>query len=143
MNTLKVEAKLAEKYKYKPLSKDLSEKYRNWYIENMPTFLKLEGEHKPLYTTAGTILCTSYDRVVVGDYGAFVEFSVPASTFVIPRGQEFRVFDERYSSRVKYVWLTAKDRSGIKIYKQKRTVTYADYKPDKFYVSVHEVITSI
>ena len=40
---------------------------------------------------------------------------------------------------MKYVWLTVNDRSGIKIYHQKRGVSYADYKPNKYYVSVHEV----
>ena len=141
MNTLKVEAKLAQKYGYRPLPADLAEKYHGWYIENMPAFLRLEGSNTALYTMSGTKLCDSYDRVVVGDYGAFVEFSEPSSEFVIQKGQEYRVYDERYSTKVKYVWLTAKDNSGIKIYRQNRTVTYADYKPNKYYVSVHEVKT--
>jgi len=36
--------------------------------------------------------------------------------------------------------LTINDDSDIKIYHQMRTVAYADYLPDKYYVSVHEVL---
>lgn len=141
MNTLKIEAKLAEKYKYKPLSDELSKKYREFFTENIPDWLPLEGGTTPLYTSAGSIITCRYDRIVVGDYGAFIEFSGPLydGQFEIAPGQEYRVHDERYSSKVKYVWLTVNDDSKVKIYHQKRTVNYADYKADMYYVSVHEV----
>ena len=141
MNTLKIEAKLAEKYKYKPLSKELSKKYRNFYNENIPSFLNILGSDKTLYTLNGTEICHGYDRIVIGDYGAFIEFSPEhkASDFEIKKGQEFRVDNEQYKKRVKYIWLTINDGSDIKIYFQKRKVTYADYQPQKYYVSVHEV----
>ena len=140
MNTLKIEAKLAEKYKYKKLPDDLSEKYRSFYIENIPDFLSLNGGEK-LYTLKDSLLCNSYDRIVVGDYGAFIEFSEkPEMTvFSIAPGQEYRIYDNQYSKTVKYEWFTIDDGSKIKIYKQKRRVNYADYKPKKYYVSVHEV----
>lgn len=140
MNTLKIEAKLAEKYKYKKLSEDLSEKYRQFFLENIPDGLCTEGGGC-LKTVKGSVLCENYRRIVVGDYGAFVEFeSVPDCTdFIIAPGQEFRVNDERYSKNVKYVWLTIDDGSNIKIYHQKKCVTYADYLPGMYYASVHEV----
>ena len=79
---------------------------------------------------------------MVGDYGAFIEFSEDDITeeFIIQPGQEYRVNDEKYKNKVKYIWLTINDGSNIKIYKQKRKVTYADYKSKKYYVSVHEVL---
>ncbi len=138
MNTLRIEAKLASKYKYKPLPGDLSNKYRGFYIQNIPMFLDINGGDR-LINVDGTPICEKYDRIVVGDYGAFVEFETPASEFIIAPGQEYRVNDERYSKNVKYIWLTTPDESGVKIYLQKRPVTYADYKPGKYYVSVHEV----
>lgn len=138
MNTLKIEARLAEKYKYKPLTGDLSEKYRDYFTANVPSFLRLDGGG-PLYTRNGSLICNVYQRIVVGDYGAFVEFDVPAAEFVIAPGQEYRVYDERYSKNVKYVWLTIDDGSEIKIYHQRKGVTYADYKPGRYYASVHEV----
>lgn len=138
MNTLKIEAKLAEKYKYKPLPGDLSDKYRDYFLGNIPSFLRLDGGGA-LYTDSGSIICESYQRIVIGDYGAFVEFGEPANDFVVAPGQEYRMNDERYSKHVKYIWLTVDDNSNIKIYYQKKRVTYADYLPGKYYVSVHEV----
>lgn len=146
MNTLKIEAELAEKYKYKPLPDDLSAKYRQFFTENIPSHLSdfhsnAPGTRHPLYTIHGSLVCTDYDRIVVGNYGAFVEFSPhhEGTSFIIAPGQEYRVNDERYSKNVKYVWLTVDDGSGIKIYKQKKRVSYADYLPGRYYVSVHEV----
>lgn len=141
MNTLKIEAKLADKYKYKALPEELSQKYREFFTENIPNWLPMEGDTLPLYTCNGSIITCHYDRIVVGDYGAFIEFKEPIydGQFVIAPGQEYRVNDDRYSSRVKYEWLTINDGSRVKIYRQKRTVSYADYKPDRYYVSVHEV----
>lgn len=140
MNTLKIEKLLAEKYHYTPLPEDLSSKYRQFFTENIPRWLKINGDEAPLYTASGTILCDEYSRIVVGDYGAFVEFaSEPMETeFVVQPGQEYRVNDKRYSKSVKYIWLTVGDGSGVKIYKQRKRVTYADYRPKMYYVSVHE-----
>ena len=141
INTLKIEALLAQKYGYRPLPDDLSGKYRNFFTENIPDFLNIYGDTKTLYTLKHTPVCNGYDRIVVGDYGAFIEFSEDAiaSDFVIENGQEYRVNDKKYSKSVKYVWLTTKDGSHIKIYLQKRKVTYADYRPHKYYIRVHEV----
>lgn len=142
MNTLKIEAKLAEKYKYKNLPGDLSEKYRKYFRENIPEWLCVDGGGT-LKTMSGSVICDKYRRIVIGDYGAFIEFESPAvgSKFIIAPGQEYRVNDERYSKNVKYVWLTTSDGSGVKIYRQKKGVTYADYLPGMYYVSVHEVIS--
>ena len=138
MNTLKIESQLAKKYSYKPLPSDLSDKYRRFYTENIPDFLNIDGGGK-LFTKNGTVICDKYERIVIGDYGAFVEYSTPSSDYIIEPGQEYRVNDDRYAKNVKYVWLTVDDGSNIKIYHQKRGVTYADYKPNMYYVSVHEV----
>lgn len=142
LNTLRIEAALAEKYGYKPLDKELSKDFRRLYTENIPSFLNVSGSIDTLYTMNGSKVCNGYDRIVIGDYGAFIEFSQEhmASKFVIKQGQEYRINDEKYKNNVKYVWLTINDRSDIKIYYQKKKVSYADYKPNKYYVSVHEVI---
>lgn len=143
MNTLKIESRLAEKYKYKPLPEDLSEKYRHFFQENVPEWLTEDGSGVPLYTSKGSLICIGYNRIVVGDYGAFIEFddnNIPAQFFIAP-GQEYRVNDERYSKNVKYVWLTINDGSNVKIYLQKKGVAYADYRAGKYYVSVHEVFS--
>lgn len=46
-----------------------------------------------------------------------------------------------YSERVKYQWFTARDRSDCKLYFQQKGVTYADYKPNKWYISPFEICT--
>ena len=142
MDTLKIEAALAKKYGYHPLPSDLSQKYRQLFTDNIPRFLNIEGSETSLFTTKGSLVCIRYDRIVVGDYGAFIEFSEDDITeeFIIQPGQEYRVNDEKYKNKVKYIWLTINDGSNIKIYKQKRKVTYADYKSKKYYVSVHEAL---
>lgn len=140
MNTLRIEYLLSKKYKYKPLPSDLSAKYRQFFLENIPRELSINGGTETLYTVKGSPICDGYDRIVIGDYGAFVEFSKSPYEFIIKPGQEYRLNDKQYSNNVKYVWLTIDDESDIKIYYQKRTVLYADYKPRKFYVSVHEVL---
>lgn len=139
MNTLQIEAKLAEQYKYKKLPVTLSQQYRQLYLENIPSFLSLDGGG-PLYSKNRTLICSSYKRIVIGDYGAFVEFDEPNyPQYIIAPGQEYRVKDPQYKNNVKYIWLTLKDYSNIKIYYQKKPVSYADYKPGMLYVSVHEV----
>ena len=141
MNTLKIEQKLAEKYGYQPLDPDLSAKYRQFFKDNIPEFLN--NNTMTLYTRNGTPLCNGYTRIVVGDYGAFVEISesnmlLPRWKLEIPPDQKYRLRD-KYKNNVKYYWYTMPDYSDIKIYYQRKCVSYADYKPDMYYVSVHEV----
>lgn len=140
MDTRKVEAALAKKYGYKKQPDDLSAKYRQWFAENIPTFLT-QTNHQTLYSDNGLPICVCFDRIVIGDYGAFVEFDpvyAVESNFIICPGQEYRINDPKYSHNVKYEWYTV-PFGNIKIYKQKRRVVYADYCPGKYYVSVHEV----
>jgi len=143
MDTRNIERKLAERYKYKKLPGELSEKYRKYFSDNIPDFLKgSEALCTPLFTYCGTLLCGRFERIVIGDYGAFVEFDgfdANLDKFVVARGQEYRLNDPRYLINVKYEWFTVNDGSNIKLYRQKRHVDYADYLPGKWYVSVHEV----
>lgn len=138
MDTRTIETELAQQYKYKSLPKELSEKYRALYTANVPDFLT---HHQSLYTINKTLICNDFNRIVIGDYGAFVEFlseQANKDAFTIAPGQEYRL-SPRYNN-VKYIWLTILDNSNIKIYYQRNTVKYADYIPKRYYVSVHEVI---
>ena len=141
MNTLNIEAKLAQEYGYKPLPKELSEKYRQFYIDNPPEGFIINGSDTVLCTKTGAVVCNGYTRIVVGDYGAFIEFDEEQANldeYIIAPGQEYRVNNPRYSKNIKYIWMTIPDGSNIKIYKQKKKVAYADYKSGMFYVSPHE-----
>lgn len=135
---------LSNKYKYKKLSNKLSNVARNIYTNTIPAFLLSYDKTKPLYSLNGSLICNGYDRIVIGDYGAYIEFSSEQANkdlFIIAPGQEYRL-EPRYSN-VKYIWLTIDDGSQIKIYYQKNTVSYADYKPQYYYVSVYEVYPKI
>lgn len=86
------------------------------------------------YTPNGTLFADSYQRVVIGGKGAYIEFSekdikVPLIT---KKGQEYR--GTRGYSFCKYFWLRP-EKEDIKVYHQRGTVTYADYKVGYYYVS--------
>lgn len=100
----------------------------------------LPGKEMPLYTKNGSLLANKYDRVVTGQYGSFIEIDPKdfvGETIVAP-GQEFRLTPE---FKGKYQWYNPTDGSGAKLYKQVNGVRYADYKPNKWYISPFEVTT--
>lgn len=142
MDTRPYETSLAKKFNYKNLDPESSKVMREFYTGNIPEFLNTKGsDSQILYTVNGSEITKGYCRVVVGDYGAFVEFEklYNPDIVVIKPGQEYRVNNPRYSNHCKYNWMTILDGSDVKIYYQKRAVTYADYIPGKYYVSVHEI----
>lgn len=141
---LDFQQKLASEYGYKPIEPNLFfGDVRQRYLEALPGWCSLSGDPQAaLLTMAGTALCIGYTRVVIGDYGAFIEISpaqICKDALCCKPGQEFRYEDPRFAKNVKYVWLTAKDLSDCKIYYQKKTVSYADYVPGMYYISPYEV----
>lgn len=135
---------LSKKYNYKKLSQKLSNAACSIYAETLPAFLLSMDNNNPLYTINGSLICSGFDRIVIGDYGAYIEFSSDQANkdlFAVAAGQEYRL-EPRYNN-VKYIWLTIEDDSQVKIYYQKNTVSYADYKPQKYYVSVYEVYPAV
>lgn len=144
MDTRNFEKYLADQYKYKKLPDEYSKKCQKIFIDNIPDFLAIDGyKMKCLHTINGTKFAYGYDRIVIGDYGAFVEIDpsdiISKDLLIVKPGQEYRINDPKYSNNVKYHWYTIDDSSDIKIYYQLKRVSYADYEPGKYYVSVHEV----
>lgn len=135
---------LITQYRYKKLPFDVSEQAKAEYLKTIPSDLKIDGDQtKNLYTKSNTLIAIGYDRIVVGDYGAFIEIdpiSIILPNICVKKNQEYRIFDSRYSKNVKYFWYTANDDSDIKIYYQKRTVDYADYRVGKYYISPLEIL---
>lgn len=134
---------LAREYKYKPIPPLLSMQYRQDYLDSLPAGMLVQGNKNcRIYSKEGTLIACGYTRIVVGDYGAFIEFSPKQAihnNIITKKGQEYRVNDIRYSKNVKYHWLTAKDNSDCKIYYQIKPVDYADYKPKMYYISPYDV----
>ena len=132
---------LIEKYKYKPLPRSFRWEALRFYNDNLPERFCLNGANEPLFTDEGLKICNRYNRIVIGDYGAYVEIlpeDILHENIKVKEGQEYRDYDEKYSEHTKYSWLTSKDGSDIKIYFQKKKVDYADYIPGRYYISPYE-----
>ena len=145
VDVLKYQEALVEKYHYRPLPPMFRDDAHKLYSENLPEGFCLEGADVPLYSPGGLRLCNRYNRVVIGDYGAYVEIlpeDIINGNLMVKKGQEYRDEDARYAKHTKYSWLTARDGSDIKVYFQKKPVAYADYIPGRYYVSPFECSVS-
>lgn len=137
----KTKVKLVEKYKYTALPAELSVEKRVFFKENLPKGFLEQGDDCPLFSSEGTLLCEKYNRIVIGDYGAFVEIlpeDMVLENIKIKAGQEYRVNDEKYAKNVKYIWYTTKDGANVNIYRQKKFVRFADYVPGRYYICPFE-----
>ena len=88
-----------------------------------------------LKNDCGTVVSKGYRRVVVGDYGAYIEFTqkqlIQAS--IAPK------WAGTQSKDASYIWHETTDASKTKIYLQQRRVQYADYVPRMYYVSPDDI----
>ena len=148
---------LVKRYKYKPLHALIAKINMEKYIDTLPVcFLDqlhksvdkpgfyINGKDLALFTCNGTKVCNKYSRVVIGHYGAFIEIEpedMIMENIIVQPGQEYRINDPNYASRVKYYWMTVNDNSHVKFYQQMRPVTYADYRANRWYISPFEVQT--
>lgn len=130
---------LIKEYNYKPLPAILSAAQRKIYFEELPSWCKIDGDSCILY--AGSLpIATGYQRIVIGDYGAYLEIPprmMNIKNIMTKPGEEYR-YEERYHN-IKYYWLCPITNENVKIYWQKNTVKYADYRPQMFYISPYEV----
>lgn len=141
---LAFQSKLADEFGYEPIEPNFFlGNVRKKYEDALPEWCVLAGNPvTTLCTLDDTVICKGYTRIVIGDYGAFVEISPNQICEEVLRckpGQEYRYQDKRFAENVKYLWLTARDRSYCKIYLQKKKVSYADYIPGMYYISPYEV----
>lgn len=112
---------------YKPLDQRRSQLIRDHYKSK--TQFDLEGNPRAvLATKQGLIVCRGYTRVVVGDYGPYIEFSPEQKGEAVPKTG---------SGGNKYNWLRTAD--GTKVYEQLGEVAYADYRSGMYYVSPEDV----
>lgn len=133
---------LIKKYNYKALPPELSKEQRRQYeTELKPYFPHVLARDCELYVRGPLKISDGYRRIVVGDYGAFIEFT-PAQAvvenFEVAPGEEYRL-KENYRHTVKYFWLCPKGCPDVKIYFQQQRVDYADYQPMMFYVAPFDV----
>lgn len=122
-------------WRYRPLPKSRRDEFHAIYNEALNGFDR--PEHRPCVLKGGTLMATDYVRVVVGDYGPWVEFEREQITVPLPLMpfQEWRgdkAYVERRGLNIKYI---ARHINGVMVYDQLGPVKYADYKPGMLYIS--------
>ena len=120
-------------------------------IETLYNLEEFGDSCREFFSLSGTLIAIGYNRVVYGDHGPYVEFE--ESNF---KSNLDRKFNNQVPLDAYYEWLTIKDGSEIKIYRQIRDVHdlpnppspgykgnreegYADYVPGKYYISPYEM----
>jgi len=91
------------------------------------------------FNNSGILLAVGYERVVIGKRGPYVEFTpeqIKWEAFIIPPSEAFRATN----NVVFYLEYRSNDTSWVKLYRQKRTVAYADYKIGLCYISPLELL---
>lgn len=124
------------KYYYAPLDIARSRVIRAYYRSQL-RIPEIGHPDVLLSNEEGTLLSRGYTRVVVGDYGAFIEFSPEQ----VQRQNLLPVCGPGGRGGVKYNWLVTTDASRTKVYEQLGTVRYADYRVGMYYVDPDEVRT--
>ena len=125
---------LATHYRYRPLPQVIREHAIQTYLSGLNGF----DDFCRQLRIRGHLVATGYTRVVVGDYGAYVEIA-PEDLVVqlqLQPGQEWRANTAYVTSRqlsIKYLWYHFR---GVKVYFQLAGVKYADYQPGYYYIAV-------
>ncbi len=119
---------------YKPLENEQErEVLYEWYRDGL--IIPENGSNKIIINNSNTIIASGYDRIVIGDFGPYVEISKDQIYFdnIKPK------WSMTPNRPVKYIWMETNDLLKTKIYFQKGRVKYADYKPEFFYVDPNDV----
>ena len=123
------------------LNKKLKGQYENVMILD-PVANHVIGDEIKFYTNTPDRIhvATGYRRVVIGDRGPYVEFAHDHVFQVLhtPEDQKWRAEGD-WPMKVFYFEFRTAD--GVMVYKQNRTVKYADYQIGMFYVSPWDLTT--
>lgn len=98
---LKYQEQLAREYKYKPIPRTFFKDVRAEFKEALPEWCNVSGDTTKLETSNGTVIASGYNRIVIGDYGAFVEFSRAQanSQYLIMKAMPRKSLRKRFSKR--------------------------------------------
>lgn len=94
----------------------------------------MDGGDYRFTTKSGLIVANGYDRIVIGKRGPYIEFSdrhIVMENIYVPFDQKYRLGNDKYF----YDEWRTKGEENVKIYNQKNTVEYADYRIGKWYIS--------
>jgi len=100
--------------------------------------IPLEGNDRDFYTADNTLVATGYVQVVIGQRGPYIEFEGDHLV-----GDNITVLAEHAwrlnSKNCYYIELHSNDEASVKIYYQTKTVDYADYRVNYYYISPFEL----
>ena len=122
--------------KYKPLPPSLSFLIREFYKSEFTCPLK--DYQGLLKNKGGTVLGYGYNRIVIGDYGAYAEMTKSQVCLKNIKNK----FSSVPTRKIKYTWLVTRDWEETKVYEQHMTVEYADYRPNMYYIAVSDLVFS-
>lgn len=91
-------------------------------------------------TQVGLPVAIRYQRIVLGGRGPYMEFArddLYLENFIIPEDQLWR----RFHPGCYYIEWRSIDVRHVKLYQQLKTVDYADYRPQYFYISPFDLYT--
>ena len=93
-----------------------------------------------LVTKNEVTVCNNSTRLVRGGRGNYYEFTTDQAVrenIYMPEDQRWRAYDGAWKDKVYYLEYRTTD--GVKLYYQRKTVNYADYKPGYWYVAENSV----
>jgi len=128
---------------YTPLNKMESKTIRSYYLEKFNDYFNsnhIDTNKIILDKNTELIIANGYNRVVIGDYGLYLEISssqIEFDNLYIKRDQEWRLNSKKFKN-IKYYWYEVAENSA-KIYYQINLVKYADYRIGYYYVSPYEI----
>jgi len=92
------------------------------------------------FTKCGTHIAIGYKRIIIGARGPYIEFegnNIVRKNIQIPKDEMWRTS----SDAAFYIEYRTNDACNVKIYLQKKSVNYADYKLDFYYISPFDLKT--
>jgi len=108
---------------------------------NIGFHISIKGnQYQEFYTKSGFLVAKGYKRIVIGNRGPYIEFTpeqIILENIFIPEEQKKRVSEDIWY----YIEYRTK-RDNVKIYLQKKTVAYADYRVGLYYISPSDLQTS-
>lgn len=135
LNEIKERKHQGSKNYYEPLPERQSKAIQSHYksLINLP----LNGSNISILNECGTVIGEGYSRIVVSDFGAYLEFS---SEQIVKENIKQKWAGNPKAGQ-KYIWMHTKDDDKTKIYRQCGEVQYADYKVGMYYMDVLDAFT--
>jgi len=91
-----------------------------------------------IYTKKGLKIADGYIRIIYGDRGDYIEVNsrqIILGNLHIPEDKKWK--ESNY--KVYYIEYRSNDKCNVKVYYQKKEVSYADYKIGYYYISLNDV----